>query len=163
MSAFLAFLKALLPPALIAALLYLLTTYALLPLFRRYHQRHRRQLYLPLDTLSSHSTSLRHRVSDALVSFIASAAPDSWRWNGPPRAVMDGSSDEEEDVFGEEEGEGMVGFEADAIDRSRRETLDRVRMGRDGEVAGSEGRLSRDLEEGFRDDSDDSEEEGARP
>ncbi|EON61593.1 hypothetical protein W97_00808 [Coniosporium apollinis CBS 100218] len=162
MSAFLSFLKALLPPALIAALLYLLTTYALLPLFRRYHQRHRRQLYLPLDTLSSHSTSLRHRLSDALVSFIASAAPDSWRWNGPPPAVTHGSSDEEDELFGADEGESMVGFEADAVDRSRRRTLERMRIGRDEEAAGSEARLSRDLEEGFRDDSDDSDEEGAR-
>ena len=62
--------------------------------------------------------------------------------------VVDGSSpnQQEEEVFDEEEGEGMVGFE---IDQRRREALDRRRSG--GE---EQRRLSRDLEEGFKDDSD---------
>ena len=52
-----------------------------------------------------------------------------------------------ESLFDEEEGEGMVGFNVDA---SRRDAIARQE-----EVAITERRLSRDLEEGFRDDSDD--------
>ena len=48
-----------------------------------------------------------------------------------------------------EEGEGMVGFEVDA---GRRQELERITIVDGG---GGERRLSRDLEEGFRDDSDD--------
>lgn len=48
----------------------------------------------------------------------------------------------------DEEGEGMVGFEMDA---ARRAALERQRD----DPRGSEGRLSRELEEGFMDDSDD--------
>jgi hypothetical protein len=51
-------------------------------------------------------------------------------------------------LFDEEEGEGMVGFNVDA---SRRDAIVRQE-----EAAITERRLSRDLEEGFRDDSDDS-------
>lgn len=54
--------------------------------------------------------------------------------------------DSSEDLFGDEEGETMVGF--DYRDRTERG----VRGGRV-ESLWSDGRLSRDLEEGFRDDS----------
>jgi hypothetical protein len=50
-------------------------------------------------------------------------------------------------LFDEEEGEGMVGFN---IEASRRDT-----MARQEDAAITERRLSRELEEGFRDDSDD--------
>ena len=52
-----------------------------------------------------------------------------------------------ESLFDEEEGEGMVGFN---IEASRRDT-----MARQEDAAITERRLSRELEEGFRDDSDD--------
>jgi hypothetical protein len=55
-------------------------------------------------------------------------------------------------LFGDEEGESMVGF-----DFRRRER--EVRGGRV-ESLWSDGRLSRDLEEGFKDDSEEEEEEG---
>lgn len=79
--------------------------------------------------------------------------PSSWRQQG---RLVDGH-DEDDDghsVFDEEEGEGMVGFD---IHPSRREALERTR----GFEAGSEGRLSRELEEGFMDDSDDEDNNGA--
>ena len=57
-------------------------------------------------------------------------------------------------LFDEEEGEGMVGFD---IDPARREALDRRRNERSDE----ERRLSRELEEGFRDDSDDEDGDGS--
>lgn len=77
-----------------------------------------------------------------------------WRHEVGDCGVHRGSSGEEV-FFGEEEGERMVGF-----DVSRRD-----RLGRGGSRAGveipSERRLSRDLEEGFRDsDEDESEEDG---
>ena len=67
--------------------------------------------------------------------------------------MVDGSSQnqQEEELFDEEEGEGMVGFD---IDQRRREALDQRRSG-GGE---DQRRLSRDLEEGFKDDSDEDQE-----
>ena len=58
----------------------------------------------------------------------------------------------ESSLFDDEEGEDMVGFD---IDERRREALERRRNSAgEAEVV----RLSRDLEEGFRDDSSDEEE-----
>lgn len=57
----------------------------------------------------------------------------------------DRSSDE---LFDDEEGEGMVGFD---IDERRRGALERRRSS----LGESDRRLSRELEEGFKDDSDD--------
>jgi hypothetical protein len=54
-----------------------------------------------------------------------------------------------ESLFDEEEGEGMVGFN---IEASRRDNFARQEY-----AAITERRLSRELEEGFRDDSDDDE------
>lgn len=67
---------------------------------------------------------------------------------------MDGSygaEHNEDELFDEEEGEGMVGFD---IDERRREALERRRSS----VGDEDRRLSRELEEGFKDDSDDDEE-----
>ena len=51
-------------------------------------------------------------------------------------------------LFDEDEGEGMIGFD---IDPRRREALERSQI----VTTDSDRRLSRDLEEGFKDDSDD--------
>ena len=127
----------LLIPALIATFLYVLLAHALLPLFRKHRARYNQ--YLPLDTISSTSTTLRDRFS----AFITRLAR-------PPGQVVDGREDTDGDLFGDEEGESMVGF-----DFRRRER--EVRGGRV-ESLWSDGRLSRELEEGFKDDSE--EEEG---
>lgn len=66
--------------------------------------------------------------------------PSSWR-----RPPIDGQDDESD--LDDEEGEGMIGFH---MDPSRRAALERQRG-----TGESDGRLSRELEEGFRDDSDD--------
>jgi hypothetical protein len=74
--------------------------------------------------------------------------PISWRrraFGQPTENRYARESDES--LFDEEEGEGMVGFNVDA---SRRDAIARQE-----EAAITERRLSRDLEEGFRDDSDD--------
>jgi hypothetical protein len=87
----------------------------------------------------------------------------SWRYN--PEAARHGVNPfipraaDEEDTFDEEEGEGMVGFDvrahqdAGALPR----TIDRERYAVtlvEGAAEDSGRRLSRELEEGFRDDSD---------
>ncbi|OCK80279.1 hypothetical protein K432DRAFT_48480 [Lepidopterella palustris CBS 459.81] len=150
MSGFLGFLKTIFVPALISLIVYLLLTYLVLPFVRRH--RHRYHQYLPvqtgLESISSGTTSLRHRLSDALYSLFV---PTSWRHRH--RAVVDGSYGVEhtdDELFDDEEGEGMVGFD---IDERRREALERRRSA----VGDEDRRLSRDLEEGFKDDSDDEE------
>lgn len=73
---------------------------------------------------------------------------------------MGAYDDDDDDDFDIEdgEGEGMVGFEP--MDRERRrEALERQRGADD--AGRSERRLSRELEEGFRDSSSDSEDDGA--
>ncbi|KAI9657913.1 MAG: hypothetical protein M1821_002570 [Bathelium mastoideum] len=147
MSGFTTVLKTIFIPAVISLVLYLSFTYAILPFIRRY--RHKYNQYLPLHTISDRTSSFRQRVSDALMSFLL---PSSWRRN-QHRTVVDGSSpnQQEEELFDEEEGEGMVGFD---IDQRRREALDRRRSGGSEEQR----RLSRDLEEGFKDDSDEDQE-----
>ncbi|KAI9709085.1 MAG: hypothetical protein M1820_003531 [Bogoriella megaspora] len=150
MSAMTAFLKVLyyaytiFIPAIISLVLYLALTFAILPVIRRY--RHKYNQYLPLNTISDRTSTLRQRVGAALMSFLL---PSSWRRN-QHRTVVDGSTTtdaQEDELFSEDEGEGMVGFE---IDQRRREALERRRS-----ESGDEGRrLSRDLEEGFKDDSD---------
>jgi hypothetical protein len=78
----------------------------------------------------------------------------------PPGQVADGGGggwgdgDGDFEAFGDEEGESMVGFD---FRRQERE----VRGGRV-ESLWSDGRLSRELEEGFRDDSEDDEDESGR-
>ena len=77
--------------------------------------------------------------------------PSSMHWG---REVVDGrrgSGSGDDLAFGDEEGESMVGFDVNSRDRS-------VRGGR--VEIDSERRLSRDLEEGFKDESEESEEDG---
>lgn len=72
--------------------------------------------------------------------------------------MVDGSGGEqhEDELFDDEEGEGMVGF--DPIDERRREALEQRRS----MIGDDDRRLSRDLEEGFKDDSDDEHEDERR-
>jgi len=152
--------KAILIPASVALAIYLLLTYALLPLWRRHRARYAQ--YLPLQTpldISSSTSSLRARVSDALGSFLIPSSLRT-RWSQRHARVVDGSgagynSGDDDDVLDEIDGEGLVdlpGVEAarrEALE-ARRSELERVRRG--GEF--SDRRLSRDLEEGFMDSSD---------
>lgn len=99
----------------------------------------------------STTATWRTKISDALFNLFV---PSSWT----RRTVVDGSGGEhnEDELFDDEEGEGMVGF--DPIDERRREALEQRRsmMGED------ERRLSRELEEGFKDESDDEHEDDRR-
>ncbi|KAJ6023310.1 uncharacterized protein N7446_013670 [Penicillium canescens] len=134
------FAKTILIPALIALTIYILATCLILPIFRRYHQRYSQ--YLPLHNISAHTLSLRDRIADAIMRFFL---PSTWRR---------GAHVEHDTIsIDDDEGEILVGMDMDA---ARREALERRR----GSVAEAEGRLSRDLEEGFMDDSDEEDHHG---
>ncbi|RGP58861.1 hypothetical protein FLONG3_11356 [Fusarium longipes] len=124
--------KTLVVPAVISLILFVLLTYVLIPLWRRYA---RYSQYLPLDTLSSQTSSLRERIT---------ARVAAWRSNrGVALASDDGFDDGMDDDDGEELGnvDEATWRQMEADTRAARP--DNAR------------RLSRDLEEGFRDDSDD--------
>jgi hypothetical protein len=96
-----------------------------------------------LDTITTHTTSLRHGFKEALIRFLL---PSSWRSNFQSGRFTAGGQDGSEQGFDDEDGEEL--FE---VDDNRREALSLdARRGHD-----EERRLSRDLEEGFRDESDD--------
>ncbi|KAB2581417.1 hypothetical protein BFW01_g10870 [Lasiodiplodia theobromae] len=169
MSGLSSFVKTFLIPLLVAVLLYLFVSFVLLPLHRRYVRKY--QHYLPLHgaatdaalhSLSTHTSPswIRARFS-GLWSSLSARLPFALPFAATPRTAsatgMGAYDDDDDDDFDIEdgEGEGMVGFEP--MDRERRrEALERQR-GADG---ASERRLSRELEEGFRDSSSDSEDDG---
>ncbi|KAL3412258.1 hypothetical protein V8F44DRAFT_492757, partial [Aspergillus fumigatus] len=130
--------QTLLIPAVISLALYLLLSFLIVPFFRRYHQRYSQ--YLPLQAISAHTLSLRDRIADAVMRFFLPSA-----WRRQTDAQHDNIS-----IF-DEEGEIMVGMD---MDPSRREALERRR-----DTADASSRLSRDLEQGFMDDSDDDEDD----
>ncbi|KAK1981704.1 hypothetical protein LZ30DRAFT_592083 [Colletotrichum cereale] len=137
--------KTLIVPAIISLILFLASTHLLLPLWRRWRSRYGQ--YLPIDTISTSSLSLRHRVQNGIARLMV---PSTWRRNAHERLVV--ATDASEDGFMSEDGEelGEVGED------TRRALADDARRGRQDSTR----RLSRDLEEGFRDDSDD-EDDGA--
>ncbi|KAM0297938.1 hypothetical protein ACHAPM_009219 [Fusarium culmorum] len=123
--------KTLIVPAVISLILFILLTYVLIPLWRRYA---RYSQYLPLDTLSSHTSSLRERIT---------ARVAAWRSN---RDVAFASDD------GSDDGIGDDGEELGNVDEATWRQMEAdTRAARPDNAR----RLSRDLEEGFRDDSDD--------
>ncbi|PBP22777.1 hypothetical protein BUE80_DR006338 [Diplocarpon rosae] len=147
-------LKTLVLPAIISLILYLLVTYIFVPVWKRYTSRYGQ--YLPLGTISIQTSSLRHRILDTMVKYLL---PSSWRAQfGQDRyavSAQDGSGSD----FDEEEGEELYD-----VDDHRREALSLdARRGRDEDGR----RLSRDLEEGFKDDSEedysDDERQGITP
>ncbi|KAL4782287.1 hypothetical protein BJX76DRAFT_333066 [Aspergillus varians] len=129
--------KTLLIPAVISLVLYALISFLLVPFFRRYHQRYSQ--YLPLDTISAHTSSLWERIADAIMRRFL---PATWRQQAHISDANDNIS-----IF-DEEGEIMVGMN---MDSAHREALEQGRS----IVGQDERRLSRELEQGFMDDSDD--------
>lgn len=95
------------------------------------------------------SSSWRTKLSDALYHLFA---PSAW---GRGRSVVDGSGQHDDELFDDEEGEDMVGF--DPIDERRREALEQRRS-----MMEEERRLGRELEAGFKDDSEDEQEDERR-
>ena len=135
-------------PLFLAAILYVLVALVLLPFIRRHRSRYSQYLPMPASVTDS-PTSWRTKLSDALYNLFA---PSAWVRQ---RAVVDGSGQHDDDDFDDEEGEGMVGF--DPIDERRREALEQRRsMMEEGR------RLGRELEQGFKDDSEDEHEDERR-
>ncbi|KAI1154285.1 hypothetical protein F4825DRAFT_448614 [Nemania diffusa] len=142
MGTMLSVIKTLLVPALISLVLFLLSTYVILPVWRYYRNRYSQ--YLPLDTISTQTTSLRIRIQDAIARWISSSS--RWRLRARDRGTV--VDDNESDLgFSSEEGE-----ELNEVDEDRRHALS---LDTHHQHTDSDRRLSRDLEEGFRDDSDD--------
>ena len=90
-------------------------------------------------SMADHASSWRTKLSDALYGLFM---PSTWR--GQPTVNLHDDSSSE---FDDEEGEGMVGF--DPVDEARREALEQRRS-----IMEEERRLGRELEQGFKDDSD---------
>lgn len=63
--------QTLIVPAIVSLLIFLLTTYVLLPFWRRYRARYAQ--YLPLDSLSNQTSSLRHRIVNRIAAWRSSS------------------------------------------------------------------------------------------
>jgi len=145
MGATLSLLKTLIVPAIISLILYLLLSYLIIPLWKRYRGRYSQ--YLPLDTISTRTTSLRQRVQSTAVRFLL---PSSWRSDFGRNRYTVSAEDGSGSDFDEDDGEELY-----EVNDNRREALS-LDARRGGDDDGR--RLSRDLEEGFKDDSDDEDE-----
>lgn len=138
----LSLIKTLVIPALISLILYVVISYLLVPLWKRYRGRYSN--YLPLDTISTQTTSFRQRIQGAIARRLL---PSSWRSDFGGNRFTASATDGNGSDFDEDDGEELY-----EVDSNRREALSLdARRGRDDDGR----RLSRDLEEGFKDDSDD--------
>lgn len=179
MSAVSSVVKTLLLPALLAAAIYVLTSFVLVPLFQRWRRyRNRYNQYLPVGASSSSSSSFNSsspwsRLAN-VGNLIGQLMPERFKdWLSDKvvgavgtinRRVVDGSSplvDEESGAdLGDDEEMNSFDEERERL-RGRREALSlsiqRGRRNEGGHDGSSERRLSRELEEGFRDDSSDEE------
>ncbi|KAH7152086.1 hypothetical protein B0J13DRAFT_255047 [Dactylonectria estremocensis] len=138
MGATISVIKTLIVPAVISLIIFVLLTYVVIPAWR--HYRNRYSQYLPLDSLSSQTSSLRQRITSRLASI---PFPARWRQQGNLVFVGDLSEDGLDDDDGEELGD---------VDDETWRAIERDTQTRQPD---NSRRLSRDLEEGFRDDSDD--------
>ncbi|KAF7550469.1 hypothetical protein G7046_g8012 [Stylonectria norvegica] len=68
MGATMSVVKTLIAPALVSLLIFIIITYVLLPIWRRYRSRYSQ--YLPLDSLSTQTASWRQRITARLVSLL---------------------------------------------------------------------------------------------
>ena len=120
-------------------------------MWKRYRGRYSN--YLPLDTISTHTSSVRERIHAALVRAAARwLLPSSWRTDFEREQAAFARG--EAQGFEEDEGEELYAVED--VESNRREALSLdVHRG----IDDTGRRLSRELEEGFKDDSDESEDE----
>jgi hypothetical protein len=135
----------------ISLLLYLLVSYLVVPIWKRYRGRYSH--YIPLDTISTHTSTARQRVHSALVNAAARwLLPSGWRTEFAREQAA--SAGGQTGDFDEDEGEEL--YTVEDVENNRREALS-LDVHRRGDDIGR--RLSRDIEEGFKDDSDESEDE----
>ncbi|TID19986.1 hypothetical protein E2P81_ATG07286 [Venturia nashicola] len=172
------FLKSLFLPALLALLLYVLLSLLILPLYRRHRARYAQYLPVhtnPISSLSSSTQNLRSNITSALLSFLL---PSRWaeyrhQYQQNSSRIVDARDGDEELGNGTTHHfeNGHLGYgigdsedEDDDATRGRRDGLSLSMDARNrsrSNVPGTDSnrRLSRELEEGFRDDSDDEEED----
>lgn len=96
--------QVLIVPAIISLALFLVVTFAVLPLWRRYRNRYSQ--YLPLDSLSSSGASLRDRIANRLASL---TLPSTWRQDMGRFAAGGGLGGGAGDSDGEELGDVDIG------------------------------------------------------
>jgi hypothetical protein len=94
--------------------------------------------------MATQAADWRTKLSDALYNLFMPST-----WSRQPAIHIHNDDDSSSD-FDDEEGEGMIGF--DPVDERRREALEQRRS-----MVEEERRLGRELEQGFKDDSDDEE------
>ena len=143
-------------PASISLVLYILISFVLVP-FLRHHYVQRYAHYLPLDSISAHTSTVRDRIGDAVMRCVVRSSArlrrrgSSVHVDNYERDGGGGDHDGRDNSIGEEEGEIMVGMQ---MDHERRAALGRFQRAWGVEAQHGERRLSRELEEGFMDDSD---------
>ena len=81
--------KTLIVPALISLILFLVSSYVLYPLWQRYRSRYSN--YLPLETITNQTLSLRARFQNGIANLLA---PSSWRRSAQDRLVVAESGSE---------------------------------------------------------------------
>ncbi|AEO62826.1 uncharacterized protein THITE_2107498 [Thermothielavioides terrestris NRRL 8126] len=98
--------QTLIVPAIISLILFLVSTFVLVPLWQRYRNRYSQ--YLPLETISNQTLSLRARVQSAVARF---TVPSAWRARGSDRVAV-----AERNSFDSDEGEELNEVD-DAVSR----------------------------------------------
>ncbi|KAI6251226.1 hypothetical protein HI914_00445 [Erysiphe necator] len=136
--------KTLAVTAIISLTFYLILSFVVVPIWKRYRRRYSN--YLLLDRVSSNTFSVHQRVQAMIIKYLS---PSFWG-SQFLRSRHLSNADEGSD-FDDDDGEELY-----EVDNNRREALSLDAL-RDHSELGS--RLSRDLEEGFRDDSDESDSE----
>ncbi|KAK3951236.1 hypothetical protein QBC32DRAFT_344480 [Pseudoneurospora amorphoporcata] len=131
--------KTLIVPAIIALILYLVLTLAVIPIWQRYRNRYSQ--YLPLETITDGASSLRQRVTDRITTWFITSA-----WRARLQDRIDVADNRPSTDFDSDDGQ-----ELNDVDEALRRALERREQP---SIDDSNRRLSRDLEQGFRDDSD---------
>lgn len=132
--------KTLVVPAIIALILYLVLTFAVIPVWQRYRNRYSQ--YLPLETITDGASSLRARITDRITTWFITSA-----WRSRLQDRIDLADNRPSTDFDSDDGE-----ELNEVDEALRRALERREQPSIDDD--SNRRLSRDLEQGFRDDSD---------
>ncbi|PKS07972.1 hypothetical protein jhhlp_006584 [Lomentospora prolificans] len=134
--------KTLVIPAVISLIIFVTGRYVIMPLWRTYRQRYSQ--YLPLDSISNHTLSLRQRLQSAYSGMLA----PTWRRRFRSRVVVGDNDVVSDDEYTSEEGEELADVDVESWSSA-------ARGGSRTDIPSTERRLSRDLEEGFISDSDD--------
>ncbi|KAL8400585.1 hypothetical protein RB594_000835 [Gaeumannomyces avenae] len=140
MGATISAIKALIVPAVIALVIYLLLSFVAVPLWQRYQNRYSH--YIPLDSITDRTSSLRQRLQDRIAQYLS---PSSWRRDHAHVVVGDLADDASDTGFDSEDGEELNNVADDTGQRTELTS----RSNRPDQTT----RLSRDLEQGFIDDS----------